>query len=214
MSAPAPSPSASTRIGHDERHAAIAALDEHLAAGRLDAEEYGERMAAASLARTRDELDPLFDDLPQPRPFPPTTPVWAPPVPPPPLQRWYDPRSGLWLPAGTELAGVGRRIGAFFLGIVLFLVTLGIGYAIWGLAVWSRGQTPALQVLRMRAYRPSTGRAAGFGWMALREVLGRLVEQAGGGLVALLSFVLFCSQKQHRALHDLIAGTVVLHELR
>ncbi|MGI8753294.1 MAG: hypothetical protein ACR2MN_13435 [Acidimicrobiales bacterium] len=40
--------------------------------------------------------------------------------------------SGLLLPAGTQLAAVGRRIGAFFLAIPLAIVTLVIGYVIWG----------------------------------------------------------------------------------
>lgn len=58
----------SIRIGTAEREAAAAALDEHLAAGRLDIDEYGDRSARASLARTRDELVALFADLPQPHP--------------------------------------------------------------------------------------------------------------------------------------------------
>ncbi len=59
------------RIGNDERDAAIKALDEHMSAGRLDPDEYGQRVAEASVARTRDDLTPLFADLPQPHPFAP-----------------------------------------------------------------------------------------------------------------------------------------------
>lgn len=54
------------RIGNAEREAATKALDEHLAAGRIDMDEYGERYAQASMARTRGELEPLFADLPEP----------------------------------------------------------------------------------------------------------------------------------------------------
>lgn len=89
---------------------------------------------------------------------------------------YFDPVSGLNLPQGTQLASVGRRIGAFFLAIPLSIVTLFIGYVIWGLIVWGRGQTPALQVLGMRCWRPETGRVANWGWMALREIIGRIVE--------------------------------------
>ncbi len=64
------------RIGNDERNAAIKALDEHLNAGRLDAEEYGQRVAQASVARTREGLDELFVDLPQPHPFPAQAQQW------------------------------------------------------------------------------------------------------------------------------------------
>ena len=58
----------SIRIGTAEREAATAALGEHLAAGRLDIDEYGDRSAHAALARTRSELVALFADLPQPHP--------------------------------------------------------------------------------------------------------------------------------------------------
>jgi hypothetical protein len=56
------------RIGTAERDAAMKALDEHLEAGRLDVDEYGERSAKASVATTVPELAVLFDDLPAPHP--------------------------------------------------------------------------------------------------------------------------------------------------
>jgi uncharacterized RDD family membrane protein YckC len=116
------------------------------------------------------------------------------------------------LPQGTQLASVGRRIGAFLLSIPLVIVTLVIGYVIWGLIVWGRGQTPALQVLGMRCYRPESGRVASWGWMALREVIGRIIEGIVGLITQVVSFVLFVARRDHRSLHDLIAGTVVLHD--
>jgi hypothetical protein len=58
----------SPRIGTADREAAMAALDAHLEAGRLDPEEYGERSARVTEARTADDLEPLFADLPEPRP--------------------------------------------------------------------------------------------------------------------------------------------------
>ncbi len=155
-------------------------------------------------------------------------PGWGPPAyAPPPSAGWYgegtpavaaagnvyhDQMSGLMLPNGTQLASVGRRIGAFFLAIPLSIVTLGIGYAIWGLVVWGRGQTPALQVLGMRCYRPETGKVAGWGWMALREVIGRFVDDVLGIITLVISLVLLLTRRDRRCLHDLIAGTVVLHD--
>jgi hypothetical protein len=65
-----PAPSSSPRIGNAEREAAQHALDEHLRAGRLEAEEYGDRSAQASVARTAEDLTPLFADLPEPHPHP------------------------------------------------------------------------------------------------------------------------------------------------
>ena len=54
------------RIGDEEREAAVAALGEHYAAGRLTKEEYDERAERAFAARTRSQLLPLFADLPRP----------------------------------------------------------------------------------------------------------------------------------------------------
>jgi uncharacterized RDD family membrane protein YckC len=125
---------------------------------------------------------------------------------------YFDPASGLTLPQGVQLASVGRRIGAWFLSLALVIVTLGIGYLIWGLIVWGRGQTPALQVLGMRCWRPDDGRVPGFWWMALRETIGRIADGILSFISALVSFVLFMSSRDHKSLHDLIAGTVVLHD--
>lgn len=123
-----------------------------------------------------------------------------------------DQASGLSLPEGTQLASVGRRIGAYFLAIPLTIVTLGIGYIIWGLIVWANGQTPALQVLGMRCWRPETNSQASWGYMALREVIGRLAEGILSIITLGISFFLMLTRPDRRCLHDLIAGTVVLHD--
>jgi hypothetical protein len=74
------------RIGTKERESAYAALNAHLDAGRLDVDEYGERYAKASLARTRTELEVLFTDLPAPHPVftedPASVPSWVTSRPP------------------------------------------------------------------------------------------------------------------------------------
>jgi hypothetical protein len=64
------------RIGNDERQAAAHALGDHYAQGRLDADEYEQRVSAAYTARTTAELDALFVDLPRPAP-----PVLPAPIP-------------------------------------------------------------------------------------------------------------------------------------
>jgi Domain of unknown function (DUF1707) len=86
------------RIGNREREAAYAALNTHLEAGRLDPDEYGERYATASVARTRPELDALFVDLPSPHPA-------FDPQPAPAALSWMSsrPRPRTWLPAGARL---------------------------------------------------------------------------------------------------------------
>ncbi len=116
------------------------------------------------------------------------------------------------LPPGVTLASAGRRIGAYFLSIVLVIVTLVIGYVIWGLVVWRRGTSPALSVLKMRCVKADTGRKATFGTMALREIIGRIVEGIVGWITELVSLVLFLSRGDRRCLHDLVAGTIVVYD--
>ncbi|MCW2724797.1 MAG: hypothetical protein JWN35_1718 [Frankiales bacterium] len=64
-----PSDRSAVRIGDCEREAAITAPGEHLTAGQLSLDEYGQRSAVAAAAQTRDELSALFDDLPEPHPL-------------------------------------------------------------------------------------------------------------------------------------------------
>jgi hypothetical protein len=73
------------RIGNAEREQAVKALGDHFAQGRLEPDEFEERMTAAYAARTAADLDRLFDDLP--RAAPPGHPTaHLPPGPYPPGQ--------------------------------------------------------------------------------------------------------------------------------
>jgi hypothetical protein len=56
------------RIGDRERDQATECLREHMAAGRLDPAEFDQRIETALTARYAEELQPLFVDLPSPRP--------------------------------------------------------------------------------------------------------------------------------------------------
>lgn len=66
------------RIGDTERESALTALGEHMSAGRLDIDEYGDRTARVATAKTRGDLIALFGDLPEPHPR------FGPALPPPP----------------------------------------------------------------------------------------------------------------------------------
>lgn len=125
---------------------------------------------------------------------------------------YFEPTSGLVLPNGVELAGIGRRIGAYLLGILLMIVTLVIGWVIWGLVSWGRGQTPALQVLNMRCWRPTENKVTSWGGMALREIIGRLAEGILSFITLITSFILLLTSRKRQCLHDLVAGTVVLYD--
>jgi hypothetical protein len=106
-------PAGSLRIGDAERLAAVTALGDHFAAGRLDQNELDERTATAFAARTFADLEPLFADLPDPHPkrpayTQPATTGWPPPVsgrwpPAESRQGWPPPRQG-------GLAGWGARV--------------------------------------------------------------------------------------------------------
>jgi uncharacterized RDD family membrane protein YckC len=174
---------------------------------------------------SQEAAQPPAPSYSEPRPYAETAPgiAAAPPVPagygfgqyaedPVPQGMYLDQQSGLVLPEGVQLASTGRRIGAFFLAIPLSIITLGIGCVIWGLIVWGRGQTPALSVLGMRCWRPETRLVAGWWWMALREVVGGIVESLLSIITQLLSFILMMTNRERKSLHDMIAGTVVLYD--
>ena len=57
---------AELRIGNAERERASHLLGDHYASGRLDDEEYAERLDAVWSARTGADLDLVFHDLPRP----------------------------------------------------------------------------------------------------------------------------------------------------
>ena len=66
------------RIADSDRERAMADLAMHYADGRLDHEEYDERLDAIWTARTRADLAALFSDLPRPQAQPVRTPARAP----------------------------------------------------------------------------------------------------------------------------------------
>lgn len=134
------------------------------------------------------------------------------PPPPPPNPPAGSPAAAIVLPAGVELASHGRRIGAYFLAIPLAIVTLGIGYVIWGLIAWSKGTSPALQVLGMKVYRQEERAVASFWQMVLRDVVGVIVQSILSIITLLVSFILFLTRPDRRTLPDLIASTVVIYD--
>ncbi|HEY2579966.1 MAG TPA: DUF1707 domain-containing protein [Streptosporangiaceae bacterium] len=66
-------PAAGLRVSDAERDAVATELAEHLRVGRLQLDEFDERVGQAISARTRGDLDRLLADLP--RPLPPAPPA-------------------------------------------------------------------------------------------------------------------------------------------
>ena len=119
-----------SRIGDAEREAAVAALGEHYAAGRLTKEEYDERAGAAFTARTESQLRPLFIDLPLPhggRSAAPAAPRRS-TVPPPGWARPGPPRRFPLLP-----------VLLIVIGLVLLTKVPWLLLLLVGLLFWARG---------------------------------------------------------------------------
>ncbi|HQR27978.1 MAG TPA: DUF1707 domain-containing protein [Nocardioides sp.] len=101
------------RLSDAERDAAAHALGEHFAAGRLEREEYDQRLDVVLAARTRGELAKVFRDLPGP--------LVRAPRPAPPAVRHRPPRRIPFLPVLLILVGL-----AFVLDTAWVLV-IGLG---------------------------------------------------------------------------------------
>ncbi len=141
---PQPSP-ARPRIGDAERDRAVDYLQEHMAQGRLDRDEFDERLSRALVARTQFDLEPLFQDLPEPRPStalqtraPFVAPPWtaasavpaassspaelSTPEVPPPTPRWLNVTMAAIWPA-TILVYVLTDFGNWWLFVVAAMLT-------------------------------------------------------------------------------------------
>ena len=120
---------------------------------------------------------------------------------------YFDPASELFLPQGVRLASRAQVARAWFLGLLLFSVTLGIGYIAWSLFEWGQGRTPAQRILGLRCWLPEACQVAERDDMAVRQVLGFFF--CGGFIWGV--FVWLASSNL-RSAGDLLAGTVVLHQ--
>jgi hypothetical protein len=99
------------RVSDTEREDALGKLGEHMSAGRLDLEEYGERTARVTAAKTRGELLDLFGDLPEPRP------AFGRPMPPP-------------APAGARQPSLGHKVAPVLIPIAAVVLALGLMFFI------------------------------------------------------------------------------------
>ena len=70
-----------------------------------------------------------------------------------------------------KLATPQHRLGAAAVDAGLYVATLGIGWAIWNLIVWGRGQTPGKQLLKIRVFDEVKNSPANWGHMLVRQSL-------------------------------------------
>jgi uncharacterized RDD family membrane protein YckC len=122
-----------------------------------------------------------------------------------------------FLPTGTKLASPGRRVGQYLLDTLLILVTAVIGWLVWSLIIWRRGQTPGMQILHIRTVKIATAQTATWGTMFLREFVGRFLIMGLIGSVffpawVVLVFMLLWD-KNRQELWDKVAGTIVVENV-
>ncbi len=116
----------------------------------------------------------------------------------------------------VPLASPGKRFGTYLLEAVLVVVTLFIGYLIWTLIAWGKGQTPGKQVTKLKYVNTQTGQVADWGKSALRDFVVRGIVIGFIGAVTLYigfliaAFMTFDKDKNYQAGWDRIAGTVVV----
>ena len=115
---------------------------------------------------------------------------------------------------GLQLTSNGKRFGSYLLEGLLVIVTLVIGWLIWWFIAWGKGQTPAKQLLKMRCVKLDENRVATYGEMALRELVGKaLLANFTFGISTLVGGVMILADnRNHQALWDKIAGTVVVED--
>lgn len=80
-------------------------------------------------------------------------------------------------------ASAKHRLGGYVLDIGLAIVTLGIGWLIWSLIAWRKGQTPAKQILQLRVVAEENRTNATWGHMAIRQLLIPLTFAAPGWIL-------------------------------
>jgi hypothetical protein len=145
-------PSPQLRISDQNRESALSALGEHMSAGRIDIDEYGERSARITAAKTRGELAEIFADLPAPHPRydgvpqavaapgPATETAPAPQRPGSP-ENWSPPQRFLaaivpltWIVAIALIAAVS--------GALWPVIFVPIGLTVFGKSMWGHDWNP------------------------------------------------------------------------
>ena len=70
------------------------------------------------------------------------------------------------------LAQPSRRLAGFLLDMLLFVVTLGIGWIVWSVVEARRSRTPGMRLTRTQIVDVCSGTAVTGGRMALRQLVG------------------------------------------
>ena len=117
------------------------------------------------------------------------------------------------LPEGVHSTSPWMRLVGWILEPILFVVTLGIGWAVWAYALGGGGQTPAKKILKQRVIRVDDAQPATLSRMFLmRWFVGALVVPVVAtvtlGIILLMPFW----DTQNRNLWDRISSTRVVDD--
>ncbi|MEU3625451.1 hypothetical protein BS329_22410 [Amycolatopsis coloradensis] len=147
-------PSPQLRISDRDRESALTALGEHLSVGRIDIDEFGERSAQVTAAKTRGELSEIFLDLPEPHPgFDAPVPVATEPEKP-------------WAGISPMQRVMGALLPILFIASIALIVTTGvtwwfilvpIGISAVGEGIWGKGWDNAHKKLGKQRRRELDG---------------------------------------------------------
>jgi len=117
------------------------------------------------------------------------------------------------LPPGVTLTSPWARLGAYVLELVLYCVTLGIGWLIWAAVIGGNGHTPAKKLLNQRVIDNSTMKPVGLGRMFWVRgfVCGLIAPFAIIFTIFILLFMPFWD-RNNQNLWDKISSTYVVND--
>lgn len=114
--------------------------------------------------------------------------------------------------AEVLLAQPSRRLAGFVVDLLLFLLTLGIGWIVWSVFEARSSRTPGMRLLGERVVDVRSGETVGGGRMAVRQLLGIALALLLGALtcgVGWLFAAWLVVSPSRQALWDQVARTTV-----
>lgn len=119
------------------------------------------------------------------------------------------------LPTDIVLSSAGRRLGAYLLDWLLVIFTLVIGWFVWSMIVWTKGQSPGKQLLKMRVIRSDNLATAGWGRMFLRDFICKGIIGFVAGILIGIGLILYfwlLWDGERQELWDKMASTLVVDD--
>ena len=118
------------------------------------------------------------------------------------------------LPESVRLSSAWGRLGGNLLEGLLMVVTLFVGWVVWSVIVWGRGQTPAKQLLGRRVVGRDSLTPVGRGRMFVRELLckGLIGVVSNLTLVGFVVYFWLLWDSDRQELWDKRAGTIVVND--